>query len=131
MTIDFLERLVELLDSQGYYSQVVSPILIDGNSIAVMTMPNNDYQHYFDGSYRQGYAFQVTTKHENQLEGYQTLLSITSLLESVPDIPSDNGSYQYEGITITTSPNVIARDDKYYIHAAQFSAGLYIEGGNG
>lgn len=130
MTIDFLERLVELLDKQRYYSRVVSPILTDGNSIAVMVMPNNDYQYYFDGSYRQGYAFQVTTKHEDQLEGYQTLLSITNLLTSVPDIPSGNGSYQYEGTTITTSPNVIAKDDRYYIHGAQFTAGLFIEGGN-
>ncbi|MFD1425503.1 hypothetical protein [Kroppenstedtia sanguinis] len=129
MTIDFLERLVSFLDEQGYYAPVISPILGDGRSIAVMVMPNNDYQYYFDGSYRQGYAFQVTTKHDNQLTGYQTLLSITNLLDSIPDIPSGNGSYRFEGLNITTSPNVVAIDDRYYIHAAQFSAALYIEGG--
>ena len=130
MTIDFLERLVGFLNEQGYYALVVSPLLTDGRSIAVMTMPGGDYEYYFDGSYRQGYAFQVATKHESQLEGYQTLLSITSLLDGDPDIPSSNGSYQLEGIDIITSPNVITKDDKYYIHAAQFSAALFIEEGN-
>lgn len=130
MTIDFLERLIELIDGQGYYSKVVTPILRDGNSIAVMTMPNNDYKYYMDGSYRQGYAFQVLTKHEELLEGYETLLNITKLLQEISDIPSSNASYVYEDMTITTSPNVVTYDGKYYIHAAQFSAGLYIEGGN-
>lgn len=129
MTIDFLERLVDLLNSQGYYSIVRSPILRDGNSIAVMTTPTSEYQKYLDGSYRQGYAFQVSTKHEDQLTGYNTLLSITNLLTDTSDIPSDNDSYQFEGIRIVTSPNVVAQDEVYYYHAAQFSADLYIKGG--
>lgn len=129
MTIDFLERLVELLNDQGYYSIVTSPILKDGNSIAVMTMPTSEYQLYMDSSYRQGYAFQVSTKHQDQLTGYNTLLSITNLLQYIDDIPSNNNSYEFEGVRITTSPNVVAQDEKYYYHAAQFSADLYIKGG--
>lgn len=126
MTMDFLERLVELLNEQDYYATVVSPILVDGNSIAVVVMPSNDYDHYFDGSYRQGYAFQVMTKHTDQLTAYYTLVNITNLLETIEDIPSQNGSYEFENIKITTDPNVIGKDDKYYIYAAQFSAALFI-----
>ncbi|WBL16449.1 hypothetical protein [Sutcliffiella sp. NC1] len=125
---DFLFQLVvNTLDQQGYYSTVVSPVLTNGNSIAVMTMPSNNYEHYYDGSYRQGYAFQVMTKHESQLVAYNTLLDIAKFLPSLKDIPSQNGSYQFEGIRVTTDPNVIAKDDKYYIFAAQFSAALFIE----
>ncbi|MET3504942.1 phage tail terminator protein [Halalkalibacter oceani] len=129
MTMDFLERLViDTLDKQGYYATVVSPLLANGNSIAVMVMPANDYRHYYDGSKDQGFAFQVMTKHENQLEAYQTLLRITSLLVEIDDIPSANGSYEFSGITITTDPNVISKDDKYYIYGAHFSADLFIKG---
>lgn len=126
MTMDFLERLVELLDSQGYYATVVSPILTDKNSISVMTMPGNDYQYYYDGSYRQGYDFQVMTKHTGQLTAYHTLLTISQFLQTVPDIKSESDSYNYEGLAITTSPNVIGKDEKYYIYAAQFKAALFI-----
>ena len=126
--MDFLERLViDVLDKQGYYATVVSPMLTDGNSIAVMVMPANDYDHYYDGSYRQNFAFQVMTKHENQLTAYHTLLDIASLLKNIEDIPSANGTYEFEGIDITTDPNIITKDDKYYIFAAQFSAALFIK----
>ncbi|WP_078379158.1 hypothetical protein [Sutcliffiella halmapala] len=125
--MDFLENLVNTLDSQGYYAKVVSPVLASGNSIAVMTMPSNDYDHYFDGSYRQGFAFQVLTKHEHQLTAYHALLSITNFLKKVPDIASNNGSYQFEEMKISTSPNGLGKDDKHHLFAAQFSAALFIE----
>ncbi|WP_017728496.1 phage tail terminator protein [Halalkalibacterium ligniniphilum] len=129
MTMDFLERLVlDVLDKQGYYARVVSPTLVSGNSIAVTVMPARDHRHYYDGSKDQGFAFQVMTKHENQLEAYQTLLRITSLLSGINDIPSNNGSYDFCGITITTDPNVVGQDERYYIYGAQFSAELYIKG---
>ena len=126
--IDFLERLViDVLDKQGYYATVVSPMLASGNSIAVMPMPASDYDYYYDGSYRQNYAFQVLTKHEQQLTAYHTLLDIARLLKDIDDIPSANGSYEFEnGIEITTDPNIISRDEQYYIFAAQFSAALFI-----
>ncbi|GGE47641.1 hypothetical protein GCM10011391_28030 [Pullulanibacillus camelliae] len=127
--IDFLERLViDVLDKQGYYATVVSPTLVDGNSIAVMPMPANDYEHYYDGSYRQSYAFQVLAKHEQQLTAYHTLLDVARLLKDIDDIPSVNESYTLEGdgITITTDPNLVSKDEQYYIFAAQFSAALFI-----
>jgi hypothetical protein len=126
--MDFLERLVELLDGQDYYATVVSPILVNGNSIAVMPMPSNNYKHYYDGSYDQKYAFQVMCKHESQLTSYQALLMIASYLTSVDDIPSQNETYDFNGIVVTTDPNVIGKDDKYFIFSAQFSADLYIKG---
>lgn len=128
MTLDFLERLVGTLNNQNYYSLVVSPILVDGNSIAVMTTPSNDYDHYYDGSYRQRYAFQVMTKHTSQMTAYQTLLNITNLLRDIMDIPSANDTYEFEGIKIKTDPNVLMKDDKYYYFSAQFTADLYIKG---
>jgi hypothetical protein len=48
------------------------------------------------------------------------------MLTKISDIPSINGSYQFEGISITTDTNGIGKDDKYYIYAAQFKAALFI-----
>lgn len=126
MTMDFLESLENLLAKQNYYSSDFPPTLTNGNSISLMIMPSNDYDHYYDGSYRQGYAFQIMTKHMNMLTAYHTLINISKLLTEIPDIPSMNGSFQFEGIEITTDPNGIGKDDKYYIYAAQFKAALFI-----
>jgi len=126
---DFLERLVDdVLNKQDYYALVVSPMLVDGNSIAVMPMPANDYDYYYDGSHRQGYNFQVLARHEEQLTTYNTLLIISALLTKIQDIPSKNGSYKFENesITITTDVSIIGKDDRYFTFAAQFSADLLI-----
>ena len=120
--------MIDVLDTQGYFATVVSPTLTDGNSIAVMTMPSSDYDHYMDGSYRQRYAFQVMAKHYYQLKAYYTGVEISELLRNKEDIPSKNKSYEFEGIEITTDPNLITRDEQYYIFGAQFSASLFIKG---
>lgn len=129
MTMDFLERLLlDVLNKQNYYAMVVSPTLQDGNSIAVTVMPSNDHRHYYDGSKDQGFAFQVSCKHEDELTAYTTLLQISTLLKEISDIPSKNGSYEFDGITIRTDPNVITQDEKYFYYGAQFSANLHIKG---
>lgn len=130
MTMDFLERLVYLLDSQKYYSTVLSPVLGTGNSIAVTTLPSRTYQYYMDGSYSQGYAFQISTKHDQQLVAYNTCQLIVDFLKDRKSIPSENHSYEFEGIDIQTSPNLLMKDDKYYIFTAQLSANLLVYKGD-
>lgn len=130
MTMDFLERLVYLLDAQKYYSTVLSPVLGTGNSIAVTTLPSRTYQYYMDGSYSQGYAFQISTKHEQQLVAYNTCQLIVDFLKNTKSIPSQNNSYEFEGIDIQTSPNLLMKDDKYYIFTAQLSANLLVYKGD-
>ncbi|WP_197284099.1 hypothetical protein [Bacillus sp. JCM 19041] len=100
---------------------------MDGNSIAVSVMPSNNRSVYYDGTYDQGYMFQVMTKHQQQLEAYQTLLRITDYLDNVPDIPSHNNSYDFNGITVVGDPNVIGREGNHYYYVAQFRADLYIK----
>ncbi|WDF02956.1 phage tail terminator protein [Shouchella hunanensis] len=128
MTMDFLERLVkDALGGRRYFAEVVSGVTRDGNSIAVIATPSNDIRHYYDGTYDQGFTFQVTTKHENELTSYQTLLLISDLLKNLRDVPSDNDSYEFNGIELTTVPNIIGKDDRYYYYSAMFKADLYIK----
>lgn len=130
MTMDFLERLVYLLDAQKFYSTVLSPVLGTGNSIAVTTLPSRTFQHYMDGSYNQGYAFQISIKHEQQLTALNTCQLIVDFLKDIKSIPSENNSYEFEGIDIQTSPNLLMKDDKYYIFTAQLSANLLVYKGD-
>lgn len=128
MTMDFLERLVlDALGGQRYYATVVSGVTRDGNSIAVIATPSNEIQRFYDGTYDQGFTFQVTTKHETELSAYQTLLMISDRLTKLKDIPSKNNSYDFNGIEMTTVPNIIGKDDKYYYYSAMFKADLYIK----
>ena len=126
--MDFLERLV--LDAVGTKfmgTEAQSPVLGVKQTIAIAPSPSSVYDHYYDGSYRQQYAFRVLVKHENQLIAYQVLNDIAAMLTSVEDIPSANGTYIYEGMNITTDPNMIGQDEKYFIFGAQFAASLYIK----
>ncbi len=128
MTMDFLERLVkDALGGRNFYAPVVSGVTRDGNSIAVIATPSNEIRHYYDGTYDQGFTFQVTTKHDNELTSYQTLLLITDLLKNLRDVPSTNDSYEFNGIELTTVPNIIGKDERYYYYSAMFKADLYIK----
>lgn len=124
--MDFLETLVQGAIGNKYYTKALSPLLGLGDSIAVSPMPSNNYEHYYDGSYRQGYAFKVLTKHENQLVAYNTLNQIAKDLADIGDIPSLDGTYVFEGITIKTDTSMIGQDEKRFVFGAQFSAALYI-----
>lgn len=127
--MDFLERLV--LDAIGskYMEGTVaqSPLLGEKRSIAVSPSPSNDYDYYFDGSYRQGYAFRVLVKDQNQLVAYNTCNQIITDLIKLLDIPSQNGTYTYEGMSITTDTNMIGEDNKHFVFGAQLSASLFIK----
>lgn len=127
MDMDFLERLV--LDGIGskYYVKAISPTLGAKQSIAVSPMPSNNYEHYFDGSYRQRYAFQILAKHEEQLTAYNTLNRIAKDLTEGALIPSQNGTYIMEDITISSDTTLVTQDEKYYIYGIQLSAALYIK----
>lgn len=124
--MDFLDRLVLFLDSQKYFSKVISPVLSGVNSIAVMPTPSNDYDYYYDGSFRQKHAFQILTRHTDLMTAYGTLNDISKLLLSVSDLPSENDSYSFEGFEIATDPSVIGADEKGVICTAQFRANLFI-----
>lgn len=124
---DFLERLVRDAIGNQYGIPAMSPILGASNSIAITPSPSNNYEHYYDGSYRQGYAFQVLVKHENQLDAYMLTQKITMDLSNKEDIPSGDGTYTFEGVTITTDANMIGQDGKHFVFGAQMSAALYIK----
>lgn len=128
MNLDFADVALNYLNAQGYYAKVITPILANGNSISLAVLPTSDYQYYFDGSYRVGFLFEVLTKNEDQETAYDALVDIANKFNTLRngDLPSQNDSYQFEGISITVSPAALLRDDKYYYYSAQFTAELFI-----
>jgi hypothetical protein len=128
-TIDFLQKLVEILNNQNYFAPVVSGGLKNGNSIAVISMPSKIKQHFYNGSYLREFAIQINVKHEQQLEIIETIEKITNLLTNIEDIPSDLNSYKFEAMELSTTPNLLEVSEKYCIYSAQFTAELLIQGG--
>ncbi|GAE31919.1 hypothetical protein [Halalkalibacter hemicellulosilyticus] len=123
-----VEQLVlDVLNEQSYDVPVVSPILLEENSIAVMGMTTNEYRHYYDGAKEQSFLFQVLVRHDVQFEAYRTLLQIVNDLLRTEGA-SNSDSYDFKKITITEDPKKIVQADEYYIFGAQFSADLYIRG---
>ncbi|MEJ9301457.1 hypothetical protein P4600_24135, partial [Niallia circulans] len=61
---------------------------------------------------------------------YNTCQLIVDFLKARKSIPSENNSYEFEGIDIQTSPNLLMKDDKYYIFTAQLSANLLVYKGD-
>lgn len=124
--VDFVEVLVELLNLKNRYSLVYFPNLRVGNSIAMTPIPSNDYKHYMDGSFDKKEAFQISARHEDQMVAYQELLTISNELTKLISLISLNGSFEFNGITITSDASLIAIDEKSFTYSATFVADLYI-----
>ncbi|WP_062049244.1 hypothetical protein [Bacillus sp. JCM 19034] len=126
--MDILERLiVEIINEQDYDLPVVSPILLEENSVAVMGISTNDNRLYYDGSKEQSFTFQVLVRHEVQFEAYRTLLHIANLLLNKKDVRSSH-SYDFMQMRMAEEPKRLVKAEDYYIFAAQFSAEFYIRG---
>lgn len=124
--VDFIEMIVEVLNLKGLYSIVYFPNLKPGNSISITPIPSNDYKHYMDGSFDKKEAFQISTRHSDQMVAYQTLLTISNELTKLQDLISLNGSFEFNGITITSDASLVAVDESNFTCAATFVADLYI-----
>ncbi|MDQ0206669.1 hypothetical protein [Alkalicoccobacillus murimartini] len=128
MNIDFLDRLVlDLLNKQSYYSLIVTTPLVSGNGITLKKKSSDTQASYYDGSHDKKLVFEVITKHEHQLEAYNTLLKITNDLTQIKDVPSANNTYLFNGINVKTNPDQYGKDETYYYYSAAFSADLYIK----
>lgn len=136
--MDFLERIADTIntwllghvdeDGNPIYEVIHSPALVEDNSMALMVMPSNNYEHYFDGSFRQQFSFQVIARHANQLKSYMTLVALSTYLDNLENhaIISLDDSFEFEGITILTDTNGVGIDEKGYIYAVQLGASLFV-----
>lgn len=111
MELDFLLKLNQFINSQKPFAQSVLGALKENESISVMAMPGGTETVFFDGTRDKDYQVQINAKSKRQDNCINELNKLSQILERLDDLPSGNGSYDFESITITSLPSFLMQDE--------------------
>lgn len=124
--LDFIDRLADLIDAYKFPYKLRIGSLDEGESMAIMTLPGGEEAVYFDGVRDKTLNIAIDIKSKSTIKAYQTLNVLFQLLESLVDLPSQNDSYDFNGITTTNAPNKIGADEHYELWECTFAFDLTI-----
>lgn len=124
--LDFIDRLADLIDAYKFPYKLRIGSLDESESMAIMTLPGGEEAVYFDGVRDKTLNIAIDIKSKSTIKAYQTLNVLFQLLESLVDLPSQNESYDFNGITTTNAPNKIGADEHYELWECTFAFDLII-----
>lgn len=127
MELDFMLRLNEKINSMNLFAPSVIGILAETESISIMPMPGGAERVYYDGIRDKDYQVQINTKSKNQASCLNALTEIYQTLERLDDLPSSNGSFDFQKITTASLPSLVTMDEQgFFIYQLSISAKITI-----
>ncbi|MEH7236755.1 minor capsid protein [Bacillus sp. JJ1562] len=127
MELDFMDRLKDKINSFSLYARCTIGLLGSSESLSIMAMPGGSETVFFDGTRDKDYQVQVNAKSKNQMNCFNALTQIYQTLENLEDLPSDNGSYDFQEISTQSLPSLVGQDEQgFYIFQLSISAKITI-----
>ena len=127
--LDFIWRLNDYINTLDLFAWSNVGLLEETESLSVMAMPGGEETVYFDGTRDKHLNIQINVKSRNQLNCIDSLAKIARVLENLPEnaIESENGSFYFESISITSPVSIVAQDEQgFFIYALSISAKITI-----
>ncbi|WP_193769100.1 phage tail terminator protein [Metasolibacillus meyeri] len=127
MELDLLLQLNRYINSQQPFAKSILGVLDTGESVSVMAMPGGAETVYFDGTRDKQQQVQINAKSKEQNNCIDFLSTIFQKLENLVDLPSANGSYEFNDIKIMGMPSLILIDEQgYFIYQLSISVQITI-----
>ena|SRR5699024_1098973 len=127
MKLDFMNQLNKKINNLNLYAHCRIGLLDEGESLSIMAMPGGEETVYYDGERDKDYQIQVNSKSINQNNCFDALTKIYQTLENLEDLPSQNGSYDFQKIETRSLPNLVTQDEQgFFIWALNISAKITI-----
>ncbi|WP_019377671.1 minor capsid protein [Virgibacillus halodenitrificans] len=127
MNLDFMLKLNQKINSMNLFANSTIGLLDESESISIMPMPGGAETVYFDGSRDKDYQVQVNTKSKRQDNCMNALTTIYQTLEQLEELPSSNGSYDFQSITTASLPSLVMMDEQgFFIYQLSISAKITI-----
>lgn len=127
--LDFIWRLNDYINTLDVFAQSNVGTLGINESLSVLAMPGGEENIYMDGTRDKFLNVQINAKSQNQLNCIESLSLIARKLENLPEnaIQSDNDSFKFQKISITSPLSIVAHDDQgYFLYALSISAKITI-----
>lgn len=116
--MDLIERLKDSVNTiDGLPVRCLLGYLKPDESFVVYPLPGSKVvRRYYDGIKDQVLNFEFAMKSKDQQKIHQTLWATQSFLEDLEELSSKDGSFDFDGITVTNKPFITNLDDTgYYI----------------
>lgn len=116
--MDLIERLKDSVNTiNGLPVRCLLGYLKPEESFVVYPLPGSKVvRRYYDGIKDQVLNFEFAMKSKDQQKIHQTLWATQSFLEDLEELSSKDGSFDFDGITVTNKPFITNLDDTgYYI----------------
>ena len=127
MELDFMLKLNQFINSLNLYAHSSLGLLDVCESLSIMAMPGGTEVEYMDGMRDKDYQVQVNAKSQDQLNCFNALTIIYQALENLVELPSSNGSFEFNKISIPSLPSLVQQDDDgFFIFALSISAKITI-----
>lgn len=127
MDLDFLSKLNSKINSLGLYARSSIGLLDAGESLSIMAMPGGSEVEFMDGTRDKDCQVQINAKSMDQMNCYNALTTIYRTLENLSDLPSGNGSYEFNKISTQSLPSLVMQDEQgFYIFQLSISAKITI-----
>lgn len=126
--MDFGERLKEAIDGLTLPIPTILGTLSAKESAALTSMPGGQViRAYMDGEKdkRLNYQYAIKCQAERSSPANEQLWKVTNFLEELEELPSRDGSFQFDTINITSQPAQSNADEAgFYYWTVDFSADL-------
>lgn len=111
--IDFLYRLQDRINDISMIPTLRQGYLGTGESLVIYPLPGSRVvQGYMDDTKDWAMNYEIAMKSQNQVEIGNTLWKIQTELEQLEELPSNDGSYTFEDLTITNKPFINQIDEQ-------------------
>src|SRR5690625_1349196 len=127
--LDFIWRLNDYINTLDVFAHSNVGTLGINESLSVLAMPGGEETIYMDGTRDKFLNIQVNAKSQNQLNCIESLSLIARKLENLVEgaITSDNDSFKFQKISITSPLSIVVHDEKgYFIYAISISTKITI-----
>lgn len=107
--IDFQDRLADLLDEEINSLSLDIPLFNDNNgtdeSLALYSLPGGTViKAYMDGTKEKQLNYEIQGKSKDRDKIFNIISIISSILESIENVPSNNNSYEFQEIAVSSEP---------------------------
>lgn len=120
-------KLNQKINSMNLYARSTIGLLGPNESLSIMAMPGGVETVFFDGTRDKDYQVQVNAKSKNQMNCFNALTQIYQTLENLEELPSDNGSYEFESINTQSLPSLLEQDEQgFFVYVLSLSAKITI-----
>lgn len=111
--MDFLERLIDGINNNQLPLRIRSGYLSSTESLCVYPLPgSNVTQLYMDGTKDMNMNYEIAMKSKDATKINNVLWKIQDILESLKDLKSDDDSFSFNELDITSKPFINEQDEQ-------------------